>query len=96
MTLRSREIVAQVHSPWIRRARGTTVRGRQWEPYTERSRSSSISLLPDIAMSTSVGGRELYTGRSPSVSQLLDAAKRNLQSSTFGRVVTTMSQSEVR
>ncbi|KAF9643329.1 hypothetical protein BDM02DRAFT_3191805, partial [Thelephora ganbajun] len=44
-------------------------------------------------MSTSVGDRELYAGRNPSVSQLLDAAKRKLQSSTFGRVA--MSQSEV-
>ncbi|KAF9647934.1 hypothetical protein BDM02DRAFT_3187558 [Thelephora ganbajun] len=46
-------------------------------------------------MSTSVGGRESYAGRNPSVSQLLDAAKRKLQSSTFGRVATTISQSEV-
>ncbi|KAF9647936.1 hypothetical protein BDM02DRAFT_2475488 [Thelephora ganbajun] len=47
-------------------------------------------------MSTSAGGRELYTCRNPSVSQLLDAAKRNLQSSTFdGGVTTTMSQFEV-
>ncbi|KAF9647935.1 hypothetical protein BDM02DRAFT_3187559 [Thelephora ganbajun] len=46
-------------------------------------------------MSTSVGGRESYAGRNSSVSQLLDAAKRNLQSSTFGRIATTTSQSEV-
>jgi hypothetical protein len=38
----------------------------------------------DIAMSTSVGDEASYPGRSFSVSQLLDAAKRKLRDPTFG------------